>query len=234
MTTETPATPVDVAFVVFPKVTQLDFTGPVQVLSRWPGARVHVVAHSLDPVPTDAGFSIVPTTTFTECPAVDVVCVPGGDGVFGLLEDREVLEFLVRVAANARWVTSVCTGAFLLAAAGLLTGRRAATHWASRELLAEFGVDVLPERVVIDGRFVTGGGVTAGIDFALTLTALEFGDDQARLLQLIFEYDPAPPFAAGSPDLADPQVVQGIRAHVALRRAAVVAQAVAARAARGD
>lgn len=213
-----------VAFALFPGVTQLDLTGPAQVMSRWPETDVHLVAASLDPVATDAGFSLVPTATFAECPRVDVLCVPGGDGVFTHLEDEDLLGFVRRAASEATWVTSVCTGAFVLAAAGLLTGRRAATHWASQGLLERLGVEVVAERVVFDGNVVTGGGVTAGIDFALTLTAAELGEDFAKRLQLQFEYDPAPPFDAGSPEKADPDLVAGIREFVESSRAEAVSR----------
>jgi len=213
--------------VLFPNVTQLDLTGPAQVFSRWPNTELHLVAATLDPVVTDAGFALVPTVTFADCPPVDVVCVPGGDGVFENLENEELLAFVRRTAAEAAWVTSVCTGAFVLAAAGVLRERKAATHWASRELLSTLGVEVVAERVVYDGNVVTGGGVTAGIDFALSLTAAELGEDVARRLQLQFEYDPAPPFDAGSPDKADPQLVAGIREFVQASRRDVVARAAA-------
>lgn len=165
----------------------------------------------MNPVPTDVGFAIVPTTTFDDCPPVDVLCVPGGDGAFVAADDEDVLAFVRRAAESARWTTSVCTGAFVLAAAGLLEGRRAATHWASRRLLERLGVDVVEERVVMDGNVVTGGGVTAGLDFAFALTAAQFGEDVARRLQLQLEYDPAPPFEAGSPEKANPGLVDAIR-----------------------
>ena len=216
-----------VALVLFPNVTQLDLTGPAQVFGRWPDTELHLVAQSLDPVMTDAGFALVPTVTFEDCPAVDVLCVPGGDGVFANLENEELLGFVRRAAREATWVTSVCTGAFVLAAAGLLQGRRTATHWASRELLASLGVDVVAERVVFDGNVVTGGGVTAGIDFALSLTAAELGEDVARRLQLQFEYDPAPPFDAGSPEKADPAMVAGIREFVQASRREIVSRVAA-------
>lgn len=216
--------------VLFPNVTQLDLTGPAQVFSRWPNTELHLVAATLDPLMTDAGFALVPTVTFADCPSVDVVCVPGGGGVFENLENEELLAFVRRTAAEAAWVTSVCTGAFVLAAAGVLRERKAATHWASRELLSTLGVDVVAERVVYDGNVVTGGGVTAGIDFALSLTAAELGKDVARRLQLQFEYDPAPPFDAGSPDKADPQLVAGIREFVQASRRDVVARVAARRA----
>jgi cyclohexyl-isocyanide hydratase len=211
-----------VGLLLFPNVTQLDLTGPAQVFSKWPDTDLHLVARSLDPVPTDAGFSIVPTTTLDASPALDVICVPGGAGTFELLDDEQTLGFLRGQAAEATWVTSVCTGAFLLAAAGLLDGKRATTHWASRPLLRQLGIETLDDRVVIDGNVVTGGGVTAGIDFALTLTAQEFGEAQARRIQLALEYDPQPPFDAGSPESADPDEVDRWLADVAALRASKI------------
>lgn len=206
--------PLHVVALLFPDCTQLDLTGPAQVFARFPGARVHLAWRDTEPVATDCGWSIVPTTTLAEAPPADVLFVPGGNGTFELLEDDEILAFLQRQAAGARWVTSVCTGSFLLAAAGLLDGYRATTHWASLPLLAELGAAPVAERVVVDGNRVTGGGVTSGIDFAFELAAREVGEDFARRLQLMLEYDPQPPFDAGSPATADPDEVAAIRAMV--------------------
>lgn len=188
-----------VTFVLFPGVTQLDMTGPAQVLSRLPGARTVVAAHSLDPIPTDSGFSLVATATFAHAPQADIICVPGGHGVTEALTDAKLIEFVARQAASARWVTSVCTGAFILGKAGLLYGKRAATHWAYAHLLPLVGATHCAERVVEDGNVITAGGVTAGIDFALTLIARDAGQATAEAVQLALEYDPAPPFAAGNP-----------------------------------
>jgi cyclohexyl-isocyanide hydratase len=195
--------PIRVAFLLFPQVTQLDLTGPAQVLSRLGNARVELVAKSRDPVATDAGFALLPTATFAEVPAAEILCVPGGFGTVAAMEDEETLGWVRQVAADAQWVTSVCTGSLLLAAAGLLRGYRAACHWASRDQLAWFGAEPVAERVVFDRNRVTGGGVTAGIDFALALTARIRGADHARLVQLALEYDPSPPFDSGSPERAD-------------------------------
>ncbi|NAZ74319.1 DJ-1/PfpI family protein [Kineococcus sp. T13] len=197
-----------IVVLLFPKVTQLDFTGPAQVLDRLPGAQVHLAWHDTAPVVTDCGWSIVPTTTLTNCPPADILFVPGGEGAFDLFDDDVALDFLRRQAATARWVTSVCTGSFALAAAGLLEGKRATSHWASLPMLAEFGVEPVAERVVVDGAVVTGAGITSGIDFALHLAALECGEDLARWVQLALEYDPAPPFDYGSPQTADPEAVR--------------------------
>ncbi|HEX8300840.1 DJ-1/PfpI family protein [Sphingomonas sp.] len=193
-----------VAFLLFPHVTQLDLTGPAQVLSRLGNAKLDLVAKTLDPVPTDAQFSLLPTATFDQVPRTDILCVPGGFGTVAAMEDDETLAWLRQVAADATWVTSVCTGSLLLAAAGLLTGYRAACHWASREQLALFGVEPVAQRVVFDRNRVTGGGVTAGIDFALALTAAIRGEEHAKFVQLSLEYDPAPPFDSGSPERAEP------------------------------
>jgi cyclohexyl-isocyanide hydratase len=197
-----------VAFVLFPNVTQLDFTAPAQVLARMPDARVSVAAKSPQAVPTDCGFSILPAATFADAEQADLLCVPGGFGVGDALGDDATVGFIREQAEGARYVTSVCTGAFLLGAAGLLRGRRATTHWAYTELLSLVGAEFAPGRVVVDGDIITGGGVTAGLDFALTVAAEVAGAEVAQSIQLALEYDPAPPFEAGSPDKAP----QGVRA----------------------
>jgi cyclohexyl-isocyanide hydratase len=196
-----------IAFLLFPNVTQLDLTGPAQVLSRLPDARIELVAKGLDPVPTDAGFPLLPSATFETANQPDILCVPGGFGVTDAMEDGATLAWLRKAAADAQWVTSVCTGALVLGAAGLLDGYRATTHWASHDYLASFGAIPVKQRVVFDRNRVTGGGVTAGIDFGLALVAAVQGDDYARFVQLSLEYDPAPPFDSGSPDKADPAVL---------------------------
>jgi cyclohexyl-isocyanide hydratase len=214
--------PLNVVVLLFPKVTQLDFTGPAQIFSKFPNARVHLAWHTLEPVPTDAGWCIVPTTTLEDCPAADVLFVPGGAGAFDLFTDPAALEFLRRKASGARWITSVCTGSFALAAAGLLTGYRATSHWASLGMLAEFGVVPVSNRVVRDRNRITGAGVTSGIDFAFVLAAELYGDETARRIQLAIEYDPEPPFDHGSPAKADPTLVREIiTATHGLRNAAV-------------
>jgi len=195
--------PVRVSFLLFPAVTQLDLTGPVQVLSRLGNATIDLVAASLDPVPTDAGFALLPTATFESALQPDILCIPGGFGVNDAIDDAATLGWVGRAAAGAQWITSVCTGSLLLGAAGLLRGYRATCHWAQHHHLAAFGAIPVRERVVFDRNRVTGGGVTAGIDFALALTAALRSEDHARLVQLSLEYDPAPPFDCGSPDRAD-------------------------------
>ncbi|HYN46619.1 MAG TPA: DJ-1/PfpI family protein [Allosphingosinicella sp.] len=199
--------PISVAFLVYPQVTQLDFTGPAQFLSRLGKAKVDYVWKSRDPVPTDAGFSILPTAAFDEVEAADILCVPGGIACVDMMEDDAVLEWVRGVGGSATWVTSVCTGSLILGAAGLLKGYRAACHWAWRDHLRLFGAEPVAERVVFDRNRVTGGGVTAGIDFALALTAAVRGENHARLVQLALEYDPAPPFDSGSPERAGAELL---------------------------
>jgi len=192
----------NIGFVIFPDITQLDFTGPLQVLSRVPGATTHIAAETLDPVPTDCGLSLLPTITFATCPDLDVICIPGGFGVVAAMTDKELLAFVRRHAETARYVTSVCTGAFVLGAAGLLEGRRATTHWAYTDLLPEVGAVHEKGRMVRDGNVVTAGGVTSGIDFGFLLVAEIAGADVAEAIQLAIEYDPEPPFSSGHPDRA--------------------------------
>jgi cyclohexyl-isocyanide hydratase len=206
--------PVQLVFPIFPNLTQLDFMGPVQFLSRLPGAVVHVAAASLDPVPTDCHVALVPTVTFADCPQGDILCVPGGHGVREALHDGATVPFIAAQAPAARWVTSVCTGAFLLGAAGLLTGRRATCHWGYTHLLPMVGAVPTPGRVVEDGHVVTAGGVTSGIDFALTLIAREADEETARMIQLALEYDPAPPFAGGHPDSSGAERTEALKARV--------------------
>jgi cyclohexyl-isocyanide hydratase len=203
-----------IAFLLFPDVTQLDLTGPAQVLSRIGNVTLDLVAKTRDPVRTDALFDLLPTATFDDVPRADILCVPGGFGTVAAMEDAATLDWLRQVAAEAAWVTSVCTGSLLLGAAGLLRGYRAACHWGSREQLSWFGAEPVAERVVFDRNRVTGGGVTAGIDFALALTAAIRGEDHAKLVQLSLEYDPAPPFDSGSPERADAETVARYRAMV--------------------
>jgi cyclohexyl-isocyanide hydratase len=207
--------PISVAFLLFPNVTQLDLTGPAQVLSRLGNVQLDLVWKDRAPVATDAGFAIVPTATFAEVPRADILCVPGGMGVTEVIADDEAMAWVRATGAEARWVTSVCTGSLILGAAGLLDDYRAATHWSWREYLAMFGAEMVPERVVLDRNRVTGGGVTAGIDFALTLMAEVCSAEFAKAVQLSLEYDPAPPFDAGSPEKAGPELVATYQRRVA-------------------
>jgi cyclohexyl-isocyanide hydratase len=205
------ANPIAIGILIYPNLTQLDATGPAQVLARVPGATVHMIWKTRDPIPTDAGFSIVPNTTFADCPKLDVICVPGGYGQTALMTDDETLDFLRRQAATARYVTSVCTGSLVLGAAGLLKGYRSACHWAWREMLSDFGAIPVAERVVRDRNRISGGGVTAGIDFGLTVAAELAGEEVAKSIQLVLEYDPQPPFDSGSPEKAGPERVKRLR-----------------------
>jgi cyclohexyl-isocyanide hydratase len=192
----------EIGFLIFPNLTQLDFTGPLQVLSRLPGARTHIAAKSLQPVPTDCGLSLLPNRTLDDCPQFDLLCIPGGFGVVDLINDQATLDFVRRQAAGAKYITSVCVGAFVLGAAGLLRGKRATTHWAYTELLPLVGATHEKARVVRDGDVITAGGVTSGIDFGLVLVSEIAGRQAAETVQLGIEYDPDPPFDAGHPDRA--------------------------------
>jgi cyclohexyl-isocyanide hydratase len=205
----------NIGFLLFPKVQQLDLTGPFEVFAALPDVQIHLVAAGMDPVTTATGLCLSPTTTFASCPRLDVLCIPGGAGVNGLLTDEAILTFVRQQAADVRYLTSVCTGALVLGAAGLLRGKRATTHWNAHDLLPAFGAIPVHERVVRDGNLLTGGGVTAGIDFALTLVAEMAGRETAEAIQLHLEYAPAPPFDAGTPDRAPPGVVTAVRARSA-------------------
>ena len=203
-----------IGMLIFPRLTQLDMTGPAQVLSRIPGGTVAVAARTLDPVCTDSGFALVPTAIFDNVPQSDILCVPGGHGVTEALGDHATVDVIRRQALGAKWVTSVCTGAFLLGRAGLLEGKSATTHWAYTHLLPLVGARHVAERVVEDGNVITAGGVTAGIDFALTLTARYAGEEAARRVQLALEYDPHPPFDSGTPSAAGEEQTRGLREHI--------------------
>ncbi|MBI5131226.1 MAG: DJ-1/PfpI family protein [Rhodopseudomonas palustris] len=219
-----------IGLLLFPNLTQLDLTGPLQVFSRIPGAKVHLVGKTLAPVPSDTALLLPPTIAFADCPQLDVVCVPGGVGTDDLVGDAETLAFLRRQAEGARYLTSVCTGSLVLGAAGLLRGYRATTHWSALDDLAAFGAIPDRGRVCIDRNRITGGGVTAGIDFALTLAALLADRTTAQAIQLMLEYNPAPPFNAGSPDTAPEDVLKMLQERMQgarKRRAAAIAQAAA-------
>ena len=206
----------DCGFVIAPGVTQLDFTGAMQMLNPLPGARLHLVARTLDPVATDCGFAVTPTATFDDCPPLDLMLAPGGRPgyVESAIADAALLAFLVKQARTARYVTSVCTGALILGAAGLLKGKRATTHWAAHAELERVGAIPVKARVVRDGNLITAGGVTAGIDFGLVIAAEIAGETAAKACQLINEYDPAPPFDAGHPDRASDELMAVIAARM--------------------
>jgi cyclohexyl-isocyanide hydratase len=216
--------------LVFPNLTQLDLTGPYEILARIPGGQVTLIWKNLEPVRSEHGLTMLPNATFETSGPLDLVMVPGGGGINPLLEDQETLAFLRQAAANARYIVGICTGSLILGAAGLLKGRRAGTHWMSRDLLAAFGATPVAERVVVDGNVFTGGGVTAGIDVALRVAAEIAGREAAEAIQLGVEYDPQPPFTAGSPESAPPAVLHRVLARAATRqqdRAERVARAAA-------
>jgi cyclohexyl-isocyanide hydratase len=222
--------PLTIGFLLFPRLTQLDFTGPFEVLSRLPGATVKLLWKQAGPVRSDTGLSMLADTALAEAPPLDILCIPGGPGVAALMEDAEVLDFLRAQAPGARYVTSVCTGALVLGAAGLLRGKRATTHWASHDFLADLGAMPVQGRVVRDGKVITGGGVTAGIDFALSIAAEIAGPEVAQAIQLQIEYAPEPPFDAGTPATAPAGVLAAAQARGAgmrAERAALVARVAA-------
>jgi cyclohexyl-isocyanide hydratase len=201
-----------IGLVMYPGMTQLDLTAPHQVFTCIPNACVHLLWKNHDAVTSNEGLNILPTTSFKDCPSLDIICVPGGGmGTLEILEDVEFIEFLQQQAKNARYVTSVCTGSLILAAAGLLQGYQAACHWLFREQLAMFGIEVIDARVVIDRNRITGGGVTAGIDFALQVVAQLCGETTAQSIQLMLEYNPAPPFNSGSPATANPAIIDRVK-----------------------
>jgi cyclohexyl-isocyanide hydratase len=208
-----------IGLLAFPAMTQLDLTGPLQVFTSLPGATTHVLWKTLDPIRTHGGLTLIPDTTLADCPKLDVICVPGGAGVLDLMDDPDVLSFLRAQAEGATFVGSICTGSLVLGAAGLLRGKKATTHWAWTDLLGPLGAIATKGRVVRDGKFMTGGGVTAGIDFALTMVAELAGQEVAETIQLGIEYAPAPPFDAGSPDTARPELVAAVRARMTTLRA---------------
>jgi cyclohexyl-isocyanide hydratase len=214
-----------VVFALYPNITQLDFTGPYEVLARVPGAKCILASVAGGTLEAAGGLAFAGLRRLKDVESCGLLCVPGGYGTIQALEDREYLDAVRRLAGPARYVTSVCTGSLLLAAAGLLTGRRAACHWAWRDSLAAFGVIPDPARVVRDGNIITGGGVTAGIDMALTVLAEIAGADFAQAVQLAIEYAPMPPFDSGRPERARPEIVavarQRLDATKAEREAAV-------------
>src|SRR6266542_1162573 len=199
-----------IGMVIFPNLTQLDLTGPYEVFGRLPGTKVLLIAENLKPVKSDNGLMLTPDTTFGTSPQVDVLFVSGGRGIFDAMQNKNLLNFLKRQAEHAQYITSVCTGSLVLAAAGLLNGYKATTHWLSLNLLKLFNVDVVKERVVIDRNRITGGGVTAGIDFGLFVVSKLFGEEAAKETQLMIEYNHDPPFNAGSQKTAEKEIVDKV------------------------
>ncbi len=207
-----------IGFLLWPGLTQLDMTGPAQVLSRMPGAELFFAWKDIAPIPSDCGLSLMPTVTLADCPQLDMLCVPGGAPVVPIMQDEAVLDWLRMQAAGAELVTSVCTGSLILAAAGLLQGYRAGCYWASGHQLPLFGAEFVQERVVFDRYRITAGGVTSGIDFAFHVIEHKFGRDVAEAVQLSVEYDPAP-IAGGSPRTARPEILERVRKMMAERLA---------------
>jgi cyclohexyl-isocyanide hydratase len=201
-----------IGMLVFPMMTSLDILGPFEVLARAPDCQAELVWKDREPVRGDTGLTLIPHRSFADAPQYDVLIVPGGPGQTPLMEDDAVLQFLRDQAQGAGLITSVCTGSLLLAAAGLLQGHKSTCHWLSIDQLALFGVEICPDRVVVDGDRVTGAGVTSGLDFAFTVLAKLRGEEAAKTLQLLLEYDPAPPFDSGHPRVATPELVQKVRA----------------------
>lgn len=185
---------IEIGIVFFPGMTQLDVTGPFEVLARLPGARIHLLWRHIEPIVSDVGLTLMPTTTFKDCPRLDLLCVGGGPGQIDFMDDEDAMAFVTKAGGEARYVTSVCAGSLILAGAGLLDGYRAACHWLSRDQLALFGAVPVDARIVVDRNRITGGGVTAGIDFGFQVAAELCGEDVAKRLQLLLEYDPQPPF----------------------------------------
>jgi cyclohexyl-isocyanide hydratase len=194
--------------IFYPGMTSLDIIGPQQVLSPLPGVKTYRIWKTLDPVKTDDGMMVLPDTTFANCPQLDILCIGGGLLQEAVEDDPDILEFLQKQGSTAKYVTSVCGGSIFLAKAGLLAGYRAATYWSGRDRLAKLGVEVGNERVVVDRNRITGGGVTAGIDFGLTIVSILYGEEIAKIVQLLLEYNPAPPFDTGSPEKAGVELVE--------------------------
>lgn len=204
-----------IGFLLYPHMTQLDVTGPAQFLANMSGAELYFVWKDREPVLTDAGFSILPTATFGDCPQMDMICTPGGGGQAAAMQDPQVIDWLKGQGATAKYITSVCSGSLLLGAAGLITGYRTGAHWAYREYLSRFGATAEAQRVVKDRNRITGGGVTAGVDFALAVIEEIRGAEEAKAIQLLLEYDPAPPYDCGTPDRATPETIAAAKALLA-------------------
>lgn len=204
----------DIAILIYPRFTALDAVGPYEVLSRLPGARVTFVAEQAGALRTDTGqLGLLADAALDDLPNPEIVLVPGGPGQSELMEDGPVHAWLRAADATSTWTASVCTGSLILGAAGLLTGKRATSNWQALDDLASLGAEVVPERVVFDGKYATAAGVTAGLDMALSLAAKIAGDQVAQAIQLGLEYDPEPPFDAGSPEKAPAEIVEAVRAY---------------------
>jgi putative intracellular protease/amidase len=205
------ADPFRIVFILYPRLTQLDFTGPYEVLARMPGAETVIASKEGGELVTEMGLTFANLTRLSDIERCDMIMVPGGPGQTDAMQDEAFMAEVKRLGESARYVASVCTGSLILAAAGLLKGKRAGSHWAYRELLSLFGAIPDEARVVRDGNVVTGGGVTAGIDIALSIVADLRGPDVAKMIQLAIEYAPAPPFNSGRPETADEKTVAAVR-----------------------
>jgi putative intracellular protease/amidase len=200
-----------IVFILYPRLTQLDFTGPYEVLARVPNTEIVIASKEGGALKTEMGLTFADLTKLADVDGGDMIMIPGGPGQTEAMQDPEFMAHVKRLGASAKYVTSVCTGSLILAAAGLLTGKRAGSHWAYRELLGAFGAVPDDARVVRDDNAITGGGVTAGIDIALTIAAEIAGDDVAKMIQLAIEYAPAPPFSCGRPETADEKTIAGVK-----------------------
>lgn len=200
-----------IVFILYPRLTQLDFTGPYEVLARVPNTEVIIASKGGGVLKTELGLTFTDLTKLSDIDCADLIMIPGGPGQTEAMQDAEFMADVKRLGANAKYVTSVCTGSLILAAAGLLQGKRAGSHWAYRELLPMFGAVPDAARVVRDGNVITGGGVTAGIDIALTIAAELAGEDVAKMIQLAIEYAPAPPFNSGRPEVAEEKTIAAVK-----------------------
>ena len=209
------AEPLQIGLLIFPRMTQLDMTGPFEVFARIPDVKVHLIWKRIEPVTSDSGMAILPTVTLDDCPPLDVICIPGGPVQVDLMDDEAIISFVRRQGLQARYVTSVCTGALVLGAAGLLDGYQATTHWGSIDNLAHFGATAVNTRVCVDRNRITGGGVTAGLDFGLHLASVLAHRQTAERIQLFLEYTPQPPFTSGSPDTAPKEVLAKVSETIA-------------------
>jgi cyclohexyl-isocyanide hydratase len=200
-----------IVFILYPRLTQLDFTGPYEVLARMPNAEVIIASKDGGELKTEMGLTFANLRALADVERADMIMIPGGPGQTEAMQDQAFMAEVKRLGESAQYVTSVCTGSLILAAAGLLNGKRAGSHWAYRELLAMFGAIPDDARVVRDGNAITGGGVTAGIDIALTIVADLAGEKVAKMIQLAIEYAPAPPFNCGRPETADAETIAAVK-----------------------
>lgn len=207
--------PLRIVFILYPRLTQLDFTGPYEVLARMPNAEIVLASKDGGSLVSETGLIFGGMRCLADIDHADMIMIPGGPGQTDAMLDPDFMSEVKRLGESATYITSVCTGSLILAAAGLLKGKRAGSHWAYRELLASFGAIPDPARVVRDGNVLTGGGVTAGIDIALTIVADIAGEDAAKMIQLMIEYAPAPPFDSGRPETASPETINAVRTRFA-------------------